>query len=268
MKLNLYIFLITAVLSLNILSLSARKIRGITRDAHFSQIQSLSTNAGNSSRDLILDIISLLDTAPDYTTGVEDIIDGLCGQINTSGTFYAYYGDYVAVSQLVPQVQKALLSTPIHSQQYGSQYLLHLVTLYFVLGGGYGSNATAVLTALFNGITSTKTIKAALKVRNDSGSTPLHYAALASDYTVLSALKGFLNSDDDWADLLGIANMWGCTPLHYATANTNCPTMLTSILENMTASQRLTALKAGNARLPIEEYDVNMTAGKQISWTS
>lgn len=268
MKLNLQLFLITAALFLSMSSLSARKFRGTTRDAQFSQIQSLSADAANSGSALILDIVSLLDNAPDYTTGMEDIIDGLCGQIDISGFFYGYYGDYVAISQMVPQVQKSLLSTPIPSQQYGSQYLLHLVTLYFVLGGNYSSNATTVMSALFNGITQTKTIKAALKVTNASGSTPLHYAALAGDYSVLQALKNILNSDNDWADLLGIANMWGCTPVHYAAANTNCPTMLASMLVDLTQAQRLTALKAPNGRFPIEMYDVNTSAGKQILWSN
>ena len=268
MKLNLRLLLITAALLFNISSVSARRARGTTRDAQFSQIQALSADAANSGSALILDITDLLDAASDYTTGMEDVIDGLCGQINISGVAYSTYSDYVATNQMVSQVQKSLLTTPISSVQYGSQYLLHLVTLYFVLGGNYSSNATAVINALFSGTTDTKTIKAALKVKNASGSTPLHYAALASDYTVLSAFKAILSSSDDWADLLSVANMWGCTPLHYAIANTSCPTMLASILADLTIPQKLTALKTPNARLPIESYDVNIAAGKEIVWSN
>lgn len=172
-----------------------------------------------------------------------------------------------------------LLTTPI-STMWGTQSLLHLVTLYNAIMTTDSAipsedqltakaHVSNIVTKLFDFKYPLEIYFNALTAKNAFGSTPLHYASLSGDVDLLNQFRAILGQKDtaadDWAFVLGarntpgtvftrpaqapkisVTNVWGLTPTHYATSNIDFDVAY-YMLDGLRASEIITALKSSNS---------------------
>lgn len=224
-------------------------------------------------------IIGLLEeimndsSMPNYFGAIGQVITTL----NTVPTIQSPNSCYI--NNFSPDQKSNLLTAPI-SCIWGTQSLLHIVTLYNAIMttdddvstddlANAKANVQNIVANLFAPKYQLEIYFNALTAKNAFGSTPLHYAALSGDVDLLNQFRAILGDTDaaadNWAFVLGarttpgtvfvkpaqapkisVTNVWGLSPIHYAAANIDFDVAY-NMLDGLRACEIITGLKSSNS---------------------